>query len=76
MRWLKTVNRDIAIRNKFLKFLAKTGNKAAHEHLFPSLTSEMIEQAALAAVNNFGKPEVIYGDAKTLEAWKKLNGGK
>ncbi len=64
------------IKDEFTKILAKTGNKAAFDHIRGDLGThallKAIEKATLAATQNFGMPDQILMSPKTLEDLQKM----
>ena len=80
---MKRANEDIwerdRVKDAFYKFLAKTGNQAAYQHIhglnLGGLTESHVLDAMRYAIGNFGAPDNLMISPDALAAFQKLNGG-
>lgn len=64
-------HRQQGIKQRFIKFLAKTGNKAAQREIHKN---DGLVKAATATIANFGTPSTIVLSPEALEDFKKIIG--
>ena len=74
-RQQETAHEEHAVKESFVDFLAKTGNRAANEYKhgwLGGLTESHIMDAMKYATANFGKPDTLIVSPDALAAFKKL----
>ncbi len=69
---------DYLKRQTFFDLLRKLGLKSPPSWFFgdSTMTEDDFIKASQSVLDNFGKPDMFIADEDTLEAYKKLFGGK
>ena len=68
-------HKEHTVKESFVDFLAKTGNRAANEYKhgwLGGLTENHIIDAMRYATASFGKPDTLIVSPQALDAFKKL----
>jgi hypothetical protein len=65
--------RNQEVKERFVDFLAKTGNRAAGEYA-AGIPADDILDAMKYAMANFGKPDTLIMDPATMKAFQKYLG--
>lgn len=65
------INKQRQVKEHFVDFLAKIGNRAAQQYT-QGLSAEDLEVAMKVAQDSFGKPDMIIVDPEAFKAFRKL----